>query len=410
LPKRRSRLIFGKNALYKETIFADIIGMNTQLIIPDRINVGFQKRDDTYTKMLGYVIYFDSKGVLRKEKSWQSWRDAKIPNKEFANEPTEGFVLNRDVGGARRSYGWDTRIEKVRVYDPRNFEFEIDIPNLLFILKECDCSRGKGLEGKFVYAWSGTNLVLMPASCEEYKKSKNFTELQTKTIKLKELIPGASYVTKKQETLTFLGKFDYHYLNGPRWKYNASASVDKRLVFWNDAVDADESKKKVGFVFMDTPKPLAALNSDIVHSEYAELVQKYNKSENGSKVVKLFLKAGKSRDENSHNHTWHYEENNSPGVFISATTNYDWQTKKVTYTETSSRWLIKDGKLTQEQYRVRAYAPGMEEKYKRHNSYYYGQQNSLNKVDWVEPTNMQLWAELESGAKFKIDYSTFSKE
>ena len=40
-----------------------------QLMIPDRIKVGYQKRDDTYTKRLAYVIYYDHKGVLRKEKS-----------------------------------------------------------------------------------------------------------------------------------------------------------------------------------------------------------------------------------------------------------------------------------------------------------------------------------------------------
>jgi hypothetical protein len=117
-----------------------------QLFIPEKIKVGFQKRGDTYTGMLAYVIYFDKKGVLRKETSWQSWRDKHIAAKEYSNEPTEGFVLNKKVGGYKSS--WNFRDAHVRVYDPRGFEFEISVPNLLFILREGDCSRGKGPGGQ----------------------------------------------------------------------------------------------------------------------------------------------------------------------------------------------------------------------------------------------------------------------
>ncbi len=156
-----------------------------QLFIPERINVGFQSRSDTYTKKLAYIIYWDSKGKLRKETSWNSWRDDKIPNQEFQNTPTEGFVLNKGVGGTRESWGWNTRNEYIRVYDPRDFEFEISVSNLLFILRECDCSKGKGLEGKFVYAWDGTELVLLPEQSQDYQSSQNFTKLQGLSVKYK---------------------------------------------------------------------------------------------------------------------------------------------------------------------------------------------------------------------------------
>ena len=88
--------------------------MNNTLIIPQTIKIGFQKRSDTYTGLLGYVIYFDNKGKLRKEQSWTSWRDEKITPLDFPNTPTPGFVCNRQVGGARHSYSWNARIEKVR--------------------------------------------------------------------------------------------------------------------------------------------------------------------------------------------------------------------------------------------------------------------------------------------------------
>jgi hypothetical protein len=74
-----------------------------QLFIPSKIKIGFQKREDTYTKKLAYVIYYDLKNKLRKETSWNSWRDHKIEPLEFENKPISGFVLNKGVGGARQS-------------------------------------------------------------------------------------------------------------------------------------------------------------------------------------------------------------------------------------------------------------------------------------------------------------------
>lgn len=69
------------------------------LLIPQKIKVGYQDRSGTYTGRLAYVIYYDQKGKLRKEASWQNWRDKQIEPDDFENIPTEGFVLNKKVGG-----------------------------------------------------------------------------------------------------------------------------------------------------------------------------------------------------------------------------------------------------------------------------------------------------------------------
>ena len=34
--------------------------MNNQLFIPAKLRVGYNKREDTYTKKLAYVIYYDA--------------------------------------------------------------------------------------------------------------------------------------------------------------------------------------------------------------------------------------------------------------------------------------------------------------------------------------------------------------
>lgn len=216
---------------------------NDKLFIPSKIKVGYQRRNDTYTKMLAYVIYYDVKGKLCKEKSWRGWihdqprneyvMDDKnryvkdennqyvkelmpgLPIHDFDNVPTSGFVLNKKVGGG--GGGWHHRQMKCRVWDPRGFEFEITLDNLLFILQESNSFKGKGLEGDMIYAWSGKDLVLLPCESEDYKSSVLFTELKTQKVKKKEIVEGHTFMGKDTKTYVYLGEAEYlnfsHYAN-----------------------------------------------------------------------------------------------------------------------------------------------------------------------------------------------------
>lgn len=177
------------------------------IFVPKKVNVGFQNRKDTYTGKLAYVIYFDETGKLRKEPSWQGWRDKQIPNEIYDNEPIEGFVLNKKVGGDR--YSWNPRQTYTRVYDPRGFEFEITIPNLLWILENCNCIKGKGLEGKFVYGWEGTELLLIPVESPDYKEIEEKSQIRNNNefIAAKDLVVGGTYETIEGEQYVYMGKF-----------------------------------------------------------------------------------------------------------------------------------------------------------------------------------------------------------
>jgi hypothetical protein len=183
--------------------------MKSNIFVPEKINVGFQNRTDTYTKKLAYVIYFDQKGVLRKEKSWNSWRDDKIESIVHENVPTSGFVLNKKVGDYVSD--WNHRQAYVRVYDPRDFEFEITIENLLYILENASSIKGKGLEGDFIYGWDGKELVLIPTDSPDYVEISQFNEIihSNSCIKAKDLIIGATYKTKTNEEWIYMGRFDY---------------------------------------------------------------------------------------------------------------------------------------------------------------------------------------------------------
>ena len=253
--------------------------MKSNIFIPKKIKIGFNERNDTYTGLLGYVIYHDGK-TWRKENSWESWRFGYISEEEYeikkkenyvsrveqskkshqwyierslteknkddyykryvdmteedfvkqqvgdystfspnigkisknkgvipveyTNEPLDGFVLNKKVGGYKSD--WNFRQAYCRVYDPRGFEFEITIPNLLYILENANSIKGKGLEGKFIYGWDGKDLVLLPEEAPEYKEMVEFTENLSLKVSRKDLKVGGIYLTSSGEKVTFLAE------------------------------------------------------------------------------------------------------------------------------------------------------------------------------------------------------------
>ena len=368
---------------------------NKQLFIPEKIAVGFQNREDTYTKKLAYIIYYDQKGTKRKEKSWNNWRDHGIADKDFENKPTEGFVLNKGVGGARHSYGWNARNEYIRVYDPRDFEFEISVANLLFILRECDCSRGKGLEGKFVYSWDGTELVLLPVTSNEYQVSSNYTKLQGQSVKAKDMIPGGTYTTKKEEELLYLGRFDRHTLE------NGNVGKRKKYVFWGKV---SNYREEYGFIFKSDLKSIAVLASDVVSEEYAGLVEKYSKSIYGSKIVNVFADKMPSEDDKDRPYycrtNWVSEVED--GVWDMYWTRYHYQNKdEIECIYRQCRARFENGKLSFDRsFHATAYNP--DTKYGRG---YYSQFDT--KCGWIDPTDICLYAELESGSKFILRDGSF---
>ena len=264
--------------------------MQTKLFIPTKLKVGFQQDETTYSEKLAYVIYYDQKGVLRKENSWKGWVhhpgdkgiDGDILSEDFDpydfdNTPMTGFILNRNVGGVRQSYGHNARVEKVRVFDPRGFEIEIDLPNLLFILQECDSTKGKGLEGEFVYAWSGKNLVLLPTHSLEYQESMKHTKRQDKKVTKSDMVEGCRYTFKSGESAIYLGRHEsYEKID---FRYNKPDNIYKKShIFYTNEGDYLIEK---GFT------KIATKDTEIPDSDYAEQLEKFLKSPYHSKLDRL---------------------------------------------------------------------------------------------------------------------------
>lgn len=211
----------------------------SNLYIPSKIKVGFQKRSDTFTGKLAYVIYFDEKGKLRKETSWEGWRDTKIAPIEIENTPRSGYLFNKGV--QRGGYDWGTGRSSIRVYDPRDFEFEITVDNLMGILMHSDVSKRDIVE-ECVFAWEGKELVLLPVNSEEYQASVAYTAKQSGKVSAKSLVKGYTYNHKKiDQPLVYVGNFEWFewgsLLNGKKTRdyygEHSHYSAGKKHVFYN---------------------------------------------------------------------------------------------------------------------------------------------------------------------------------
>ena len=268
--------------------------MQSKLFMPKTLNVGYQNRQGTYTGSLAYVIYYDETGKLRKETSWESWRDKKIPNQEFENVPTEGFVFNK-TGGGRPS--WSDRKAFCRVYDPRGFEFEIDMANLMHILECCDVMKGKGIVGELVYAWEGTELVLVPVNSDTYEESKRYTDIlmNKEQIKAKDLKVGYTYIDKDEEKYIYLGKFhEYDYrtdYNDSNRRQKVTKSKAKKFFF------AEECRWSSNKDFPWMIKTVSSLGKKFIKELEVGCVQDFTPFQNMLEHSQYYSPVDESKDE-----------------------------------------------------------------------------------------------------------------
>jgi hypothetical protein len=256
----------------------------SNLYIPSKIKVGFQKRSDTFTGKLAYVIYFDEKGKLRKQASWDGWRDSEIEAIEIENKPTSGYIFNKGV--RRDGYYWGGGRSSIRIYDPRDFEFEITVDNLMGILMHSDVSKRDIVE-ECVFAWEGKELVLLPVNSEEYQKSVKYTEKQSGKISAKSLVKGYTYNHKKiEEPLIYIGNFEWfewgNLQNGQKSRYyygdHCHYSTGKKHVFYNSETKEFLSPAISAFSSVETEE---------VVSDYAAIVDAFFSSEHSQPLTNI---------------------------------------------------------------------------------------------------------------------------
>lgn len=260
--------------------------MNSNLYIPKTITVGFQKREDTYTGKLAYVIYTDDKGVLRKATSWNSWRDKTIDSITFENTPLNNFTFNK---GVHRYGDWGTGRHVVRVYDQRDFEFEITVDNLIGILMHSDVSK-RDIVQDCVYAWAGTELVLLPINSEEYQKSLVHTSKIETKFSAKDLVVGRTYESKRDKNqYIYLGRHDVYETQSDTDRdidlYSIGVKKRREHVFSKVSEQTEYGYANEPWEYFNPSSKLAFCVDENQHPELAERTSKFFGSVGGKKPV-----------------------------------------------------------------------------------------------------------------------------
>lgn len=270
----------------------------SNIFIPKKLKVGYQERSDTFTKRLAYVIYYDERGKLRKERSWEGWRHNKITPDDFDNEPRSGFVFNK---GVQRDRYWGSGRNMIRVWDPRNFEFEISVDNLMGLLMHSDVSK-REIQQECVFAWQGTELLLLPTNSVEYTEAQAHTAKQDMKVSAKELVPGRTYSAKKYDAqLTYLGYREWYV-----WEWELPTNPeDRRYSRYHTAKNSPygqfvrkaDRKHHIFYTVADdgrvtfepkTPSVLSHALSEETDPHFAERVQQFNATHNAAPGQELY--------------------------------------------------------------------------------------------------------------------------
>lgn len=256
------------------------------LFMPEILKVGFLRRNDTFDGKLSFIIYYDEKNVLRKEHSWNSWRDEKIEPIEVKNIPTKGFIINKSV--QRNNYHFGSGRNMTRVYDPRGFEFEISADNLHGIIDHSNILMNE-IEVECVYAWDRTDLILLPVNSQQYKDSVAHTNKRNaKSISAKELVVGCEYSMRKEDkNVIYLGKYIYTYDNETvKNYYNALKCFNYSIYRTAGKVNVFYDADKESFVTIQ-PSELAECINATPDKNISDIIKDYLSSKNGIYIEKI---------------------------------------------------------------------------------------------------------------------------
>ena len=248
------------------------------ILIPEKITAGFNERDDCFSKKLAFLVYENERKILSQPRAWDKWRDKKIKPLEFENKPMKGFCLDKAIGGYRTRFNY--RGEAVRIYDPRGFEIEITVSNLLNIFKMCSCEVGGELNGEFVYAWEGFQLILMPIVSEDYEELKTYTslKLENKIFKVKDLVANKIYRDKKNNLKLFLCE---------RLVVNTKYGISKAQIFYDkkhNEIEILDLKNLISEERQATNAEIKIATTALLQSKYKEDIDKKSKR---TELVKL---------------------------------------------------------------------------------------------------------------------------
>jgi hypothetical protein len=182
--------------------------MLSTIKIPEKVYVGFQGRRSEDEVPLGFMTpYTTDKAGQKRRDTVDNWakgygRDKTFNSVMLDNKPMIGFKIGRDI---RRSGGWNgSGASYVRVADPRGFELEITIENLVMCMGSNLIDDGEILQ-ECVWGRDGNRNILLPTNSEPFKDSIQTKAKLDTVISLRQVKPGDEVALVTGETGIYMG-------------------------------------------------------------------------------------------------------------------------------------------------------------------------------------------------------------
>lgn len=177
--------------------------------VPEKVYIGFQGRRTQDDVPLGFMTpYGEDQAGQKRMATVDGWARGYYgsTNKAFNsvtldNKPMIGFKIGRAV----RRYGrFSGNSSKIRVEDPRGFELEISIENMLMLMNSNIIEDGE-LVAECVWGRDGNANVLLPLNSEPYAHYLQTQQKKAAVIGLKNVKVGDSIELLTGEKGVYLG-------------------------------------------------------------------------------------------------------------------------------------------------------------------------------------------------------------
>ena len=151
------------------------------ITIPTALYCGFQKRDNA---VLAFITPDGEDTASKNRKATvDKWRDDTIDPMILTNEPLSGFKMVKSI----RRFGRNGGNTVVRILDPRGFELEISVENLIDIMADTDILKGE-FQTSCVWGREDGKNYLLPTESSRYQEA--MTPPEVKKVPKPKLIPA----------------------------------------------------------------------------------------------------------------------------------------------------------------------------------------------------------------------------
>jgi hypothetical protein len=150
------------------------------------------------------------------------------------------------------------------------------------------------LEGKFVYAWSGSQIVLLPICSQEYRSSLEFLDLKSQKIPKSDIIEGHTYLTKDKVNVMYLGR--HPWFDKRTRYYCGKLTGQKKHIFLNmDMIVRKDggylnNRERISYKVEDGFTKIAKKTSDSPSPDFAAEYEKLKNTSFVSVPSSLILK------------------------------------------------------------------------------------------------------------------------